>query len=72
MKTNKLLYWKCSQSAIPIEIPNGAILEQIGGVFYISPSNFKSGSIEKHDATYYGIKLEDCKEEEIPLGYFTR
>lgn len=71
LKTNTTLYWKCRQSALPVEIPAGATIELKDGTYYISPENFEKGSITHHDAVHYGIRLNDCKEEEIPIGYFT-
>lgn len=62
MKTKNSFVWERhftghSVALAGIEIPAGAKVEKKDGVFYVVPSFFKAGTIEHHDAVYYGCKV---------------
>lgn len=51
-----------------VEVPAGARIERPvsgePGVFWVDPSLFPKGSLERHDATYYGIRVPRDNVEE--------
>jgi hypothetical protein len=60
MKTKKAFEWARGYSAIPgtITIPAGAPVEKRNGDYFITPARFPEGSILRHDATYYGCRVQ--------------
>jgi hypothetical protein len=63
MVTNKEITFK-NQEGRTIVIPKGSVVEKNNKSttgFFISPSAFPKGHIDRHDAIYYGytIKQED-------------
>lgn len=58
MKTTKELQFK-TQGGMPFTVRQGAKVEiHHNGTFYISPNELPANSIEKHDATYYGLQVD--------------
>jgi len=55
-KTKADFTWKHGV-AMEDEIPAGTSVELQGGVFFVRPSYFPAFSISRHDATYYGCRV---------------
>ncbi len=49
-----------------VEVPAGALVDHAyDETFWVSPLAFPRGSIERHDATYYGIRVHSSN---VTLG----
>lgn len=60
MKTKREIKWRRVFSAIPgdITIPAGSPVVKEGTSFWVNSNIFKGKPIERHDAIYYGIRVD--------------
>jgi hypothetical protein len=70
-RTNKDVTIYRSYSSLPKEvgrvvIPQGTSVEKIHGeygYYFVTPTMFPAGSIERHDADYHGFRVNACDVE---------
>jgi len=60
VKTKSAFKWirTCSADPLPVEIPAGAPVEYSKKTYWVVPSFFKDNAILRHDAKYYGCRVE--------------
>ncbi len=49
-----------TRGGIPFTVPEGTLVKEIRyqpGWYWVDPSAFPKDSIERHDATYYGLRV---------------
>ena len=54
-----------TRGGLPFTVPAGAALEEnVNGWLWVSPSALPATSIQRHDATHYGLRVswENAKE----------
>jgi len=64
MKTNKdLIIKKGLYSCLPgncFEIPKGSRVKRFDGRYILDDTSVLKYSIDRHDATYYGVDINEC------------
>jgi hypothetical protein len=65
MKVKRAFKWVrvFSTDPEPVDIPAGAPVEY-RGIFYVKPEFFADNAILKHDATFYGCRVDSDNVEE--------
>ncbi len=68
MQTNKDLM-HATRGGLAFSTPKGSRVEPVPnepGVYWVSPYTYARDSIERHDATYYGIRVRASDVEVSP------
>ena len=62
MKTTRTALRFHTKGGLPFDVPAGSRLDPVSGepgTYWVHPSALPARSIERHDATYYGLRVKE-------------